>query len=176
MPAYGFMPKFVGKCLDGTKPHTIRALRKDGRVPKVGEPFIAYCGMRQPSCTWLFTSTIANVEPILMQRSGSNAHVWCGDVKPMNGGAATILAVMDGFDSTNEFFAHFLPTGVQDFHGYLIHWKPEDAKNTRHHCPDCGSRVEWCEAARGFTCVCTMAERTHRFKRHTRSELPALAK
>lgn len=171
MPAYGFMPKFVAKCLDGTKPHTIRAIRKDNRTPKVGEPFIAYCGMRQPTCTWLFTSEIVKVQAIYMERSTDAympAWVWTAGESMKRDELHEFLKA-DGFGDAAGFVAHFLPSGTDTFRGHLIHWRPEDARAPRHHCPECGSRVRWSEIGRGFVCLCgeTAQERFHRFKRPT---------
>lgn len=50
MAAYNFQSRFVAPIQAGTKRHTIRADRKDGRVPKVGEMLHLFCGMRTKGC------------------------------------------------------------------------------------------------------------------------------
>ena len=70
MPAYGFKYRFARKVETGEKLHTIRALRKDGRRPKVGQPMHAYEGMRTKKCRILLLSTISKVEAIRINEDG----------------------------------------------------------------------------------------------------------
>jgi hypothetical protein len=50
MPAYNFQKQFVPYVKDYSKPHTVRAYRKDGRLPKIGELVHLYTGMRTNQC------------------------------------------------------------------------------------------------------------------------------
>jgi hypothetical protein len=50
MPALNFKKHFPPKILAGEKPFTLRALRKDGRDPKIGEPLYMFTGQRQKDC------------------------------------------------------------------------------------------------------------------------------
>lgn len=141
MPAYGFKRGFVAKILAGTKPHTIRAHRKDGRVPRVGEPFIGYTGMRTPRCSWLFSSTTTKVEPIYIgpYEHGQAPLISIGTStddpsakRILASDEAEALIRADGFDTIEAFNAHFGDAHLVYFTGYLIHWNPEDAKNESH--------------------------------------------
>ena len=47
MGLYNFKPQFVPFILNGTKAHTIRAIRKDGLVDEPGDTMFLYTGLRQ---------------------------------------------------------------------------------------------------------------------------------
>ena len=50
MPALNFQTRFAPKILAGQKPFTLRALRKDGRDPKMGQPLYLFTAMRTKQC------------------------------------------------------------------------------------------------------------------------------
>jgi hypothetical protein len=50
MPALNFQARFAPKILAGEKPFTLRALRKDGRDPKAGQPLYLFTAMRTKQC------------------------------------------------------------------------------------------------------------------------------
>ena len=50
MPAVNFQSQFAPPILAGTKPFTLRALRKDGRDPKAGQPLYMFTAMRTKQC------------------------------------------------------------------------------------------------------------------------------
>jgi hypothetical protein len=50
MPALNFKTQFAPPILAGTKPFTLRALRKDGRDPKAGQPLYMFTAMRTKQC------------------------------------------------------------------------------------------------------------------------------
>lgn len=177
MPAYGFKSQFVAKILAGTKPHTIRAIRKDERVPRVGEPFIGYTGMRQPQCCWLFSSTTTKVEPIQIgpERFDMDRfpEVRLNGTPLAQGTVRPYIALIraDGFEDESQFIEHFVPQTGDVFHGYLIHWNPEDAIAARHPCPLCKEEQAWSEARRVFFCrdnVCPHSATTAGFRRPTK--------
>lgn len=123
MPAYNFKGRFAPKVESGAKPHTIRALRRDGRNPKAGQPFIAYQGMRTKHCRLLLRGVITKVQSIAILRHGSVRL----DDQRLAGAALVALLTDDGFDSYDEFIAFFKDTYGLPFHGELIHFKPESA-------------------------------------------------
>lgn len=45
-----FQKQFAPYILDGSKAHTIRGERKDGKRPKPGEMLHLYTGLRRPGC------------------------------------------------------------------------------------------------------------------------------
>lgn len=66
MPALNFQPRFAKMVENGTKRQTIRALRKDGRDPKLGDMIHLYTGMRTKKCRRLRTNYCTSVTPIHM--------------------------------------------------------------------------------------------------------------
>jgi hypothetical protein len=62
----GFKPQFQQMVREGSKTHTIRAPRRDGIVPKVGETLHCYVGLRQKKgpTTLLGRWKCKKVEPI----------------------------------------------------------------------------------------------------------------
>jgi len=50
MPALNFQTRFAPAILAGQKPFTLRALRKDGRDPQVGQPLYMFTAMRTKQC------------------------------------------------------------------------------------------------------------------------------
>ncbi len=50
MPALNFQKQFAPAILAGRKPFTLRALRKDGRDPKAGQPLYLFTAMRTKQC------------------------------------------------------------------------------------------------------------------------------
>lgn len=178
MPAYSFMSKFVPPILGGSKPHTIRGIRKDGVVPEVGQPFVGYCSMRQPTCTWLFTSEIVKVESVRIERDPDGGapivRLTPATVSP-DWLHAPILALdktfdlilADGFTGADGFRDHFVPNPGDIFTGHLIHWKPEDAvRDGRHDCPACGELMPWRVSSKAFVCECDACMGVpHYFKR-----------
>ena len=50
MPALNFQSQFAPKILAGGKPFTLRAIRADGRDPKIGQPLYLFTSMRTKKC------------------------------------------------------------------------------------------------------------------------------
>jgi hypothetical protein len=50
MPALNFQTQFAAPILAGSKPFTLRALRKDGRDPQAGQPLYMFTAMRTKKC------------------------------------------------------------------------------------------------------------------------------
>lgn len=170
MGAWGFNAQFVPRLLDGTKPHTIRADRKDGRVPKVGETFSAYYGMRTKQCTWLFDSVVTKVQPIVIKR-GVFPFAYYPQVKIGKRWLAPTqvlaLAHADGFKYAKDFREHFVPNKDDRFTGLLINWDPAKANACRHSCRECGLRLKWSPIAKAWFCFCG-GETVHHLKRPTK--------
>jgi hypothetical protein len=97
MSAYNFQAQFEGALISGAKGTTIRADRKDRRVPKVAEVFDAYVGMRTKNCRRLFRSTITRVQRFELFEdpyTGGLFSIW-RDGKKLGPGAADKLAIRD---------------------------------------------------------------------------------
>lgn len=103
MPAYNFQLQFADKVKSGAKRQTIRATRKDGRVPAVGDVFKGFTGMRSKKCRFLTEGTISEVLPICIMPEG----IWLAGI-PLTDGEATQLALLDGFQDADEMCAWFL--------------------------------------------------------------------
>lgn len=133
MSAYGFKARWVPKLLDGSKLTTLRADRKDGRAPKVGEKFSAFVGMRTKGCRRLFDSVTSQLNRIRIEpRLGEsefepvNYAIFC-DGRMLSTAQGEAMARADGFDSLEDFTRffeeeHSIETKI--FWGWLITWQP----------------------------------------------------
>ena len=117
MPAYNFKQKFAPKVGSGEKRHTVRAIRKDGKRPKAGQPF-TYTGMRTKYCEPILFSTIKAVEDITIAPDG--ALFIAGRRLAVK--EAQRFAIADGFASFTEFLDFFRSAHGLPFSGDLIHW------------------------------------------------------
>lgn len=120
MAAYNFKKQFVEPIRAGTKSHTIRADRKDGRIPKVGEMLALYCGMRTKGCFRILPEPVicTKVQPIDIQ-ADSETILLQGDI--LEADEREQLAKADGFvdfAAMMRFWEGRLP-----FTGYIIHWR-----------------------------------------------------
>jgi hypothetical protein len=118
MPAYNFKPRFAELVRAGRKRQTIRALRKDGREPRVGETFVAYIGMRTKTCQRLHTGRITQVRRIRWPGRG----VIYVDECCLTSHSAAEIAAADGFFHVFEFIDFFEQTHGFPFEGHIINW------------------------------------------------------
>lgn len=125
MPAFNFKYRFARKVETGDKLHTIRARRKDGKRPMVGQAMHAYEGMRTKKCRPLVLSTISNVEWIRIEADGRIRLGVPGDpaVRTLTVDEAHALAIADGFTSATELYEFFKAEHGLPFEGDLIHWR-----------------------------------------------------
>jgi hypothetical protein len=125
MPLLNFKKRFVEPMRAGTKAHTIRGYRKDGRDPKPGEPLYCYCGARTKYCFKVFdkppicTRTI----PIRIFKSLGIVMV---DGAVLSSDEREMLAIADGFSDFREMFSFW--EGRLPFDGIIIHWDPRDVQ------------------------------------------------
>lgn len=117
MPAYNFQQRFVQLVRRRIKRQTIRALRKDGRDPKVGQLFVGYTGMRTPKCRKLVIGTITAVMPIEISPAGIRL-----DGRILDDAEANTLAILDGFGHANEMVGWLIATHGRRFVGHVIRW------------------------------------------------------
>lgn len=118
MPAYNFKYRFAKKVGSGEKRHTVRARRKDGKRPQVGQPFRAYTGMRTKKCEPILFSHISGVQEVRIELEGG---IYI-DGRRLKVEEADRFAVADGFTSVTEFYEFFRDTHGLPFEGDLIHW------------------------------------------------------
>lgn len=118
MPVYNFQARFAGLVREGIKRQTICARRRDEQVPKVGDRFVAYAGMRTKKCRRLMEGRIVAVMPIEISAAGIRL-----EGKDLDAAQANALALLDGFASANEMIGWFIEThGRGRFVGHLIRW------------------------------------------------------
>lgn len=118
MPAYNFQQRFAPLVRSGAKKQTIRARRRDGRVPKEGGLFIGYTGMRTKKCQRLIVSTITAVTAIEISPEGI---ILNGSKLSID--AANRLAQLDGFQHANEMVGWFIEHHGRRFVGDVIRWQ-----------------------------------------------------
>jgi hypothetical protein len=140
MAAYSFKKQFVDPIRAGIKHHTIRADRKDGRVPKIGEPLSLYCGMRTKGCFKILSDNppCRRVERIVIRecgRCGGTGEIACSSTHYESCPAIEVivagqrlakdeceqLARADGFPDFSRMMKFW--EGRLPFEGNIIHWR-----------------------------------------------------
>lgn len=122
MPLYGFKARWSNGVEDGTKPCTIRAKRKDGRVPKPGQTAHCYTGLRTKHTRLLRRSPIVAVDDLEIYTTDRIVVTVAG--RRLNSPELEALARMDGHDSGLHMFKFFAGTHGLPFYGDLIKWDP----------------------------------------------------
>ena len=100
MPAYNFKKQFSEAVKSGRKTHTIRRKRK--YPTKRGDVLFLYYGMMSKACELLKAVTCQAVKPL----SIVGMAVFIDGIE-LNNNEITELAISDGFNSINEFYAFF---------------------------------------------------------------------
>ncbi|MDR3798000.1 MAG: ASCH domain-containing protein [Terracidiphilus sp.] len=122
MALYNFQKRFAPPILSGEKRHTIRADRKDGRLPKPGELLHLYTGLRQKGAQLLMRVRCTRVEEITIY---SNCRIAIAGVV-LDLAEQELLARRDGFLGFPDMMVFW--NGRRPFHGHIIHWHfPPDA-------------------------------------------------
>lgn len=126
MPLLGFHARFAPLVESGQKRQTIRAYRKDGRDPKVGDRLYLWTGLRQPGARKLGEAACLRVEEIVIDERGASIGrcdgMRSGGVR-LRGVAADRFARADGFASWDGLVAWFRSTHGLPFRGLLIRWE-----------------------------------------------------
>ena len=117
MPAYNFQKRFAEMVRKRIKRQTIRAERKDGRIPEPGERFVGYTGMRTKQCRKLVDSVITEVLPVAITPDG----IWLAGL-PLDAATANAIAMLDGFANASEMLLWFRDQHGQHFSGHMIRW------------------------------------------------------
>jgi hypothetical protein len=90
-----FQPRFVPFILDGTKTHTIRAIRR-GPDPRVGETCHCYTGLRRKGAQLLGRWPCVKVEDVLIFKDGLRNRLFVGGAE-LDFNEKNLLAWRDGF-------------------------------------------------------------------------------
>ncbi len=131
MPLLGFQKQFAPLVESGEKRQTIRAFRKAGRDPKVGETLYLYTGLRTKACRKLGEATCIEVRTFNLECS----HALLLDGRRLDYAGKEVLAWADGFRVRHlapygEMVQWFEKTHGLPFEGLLIRWgeltPPED--------------------------------------------------
>jgi hypothetical protein len=145
----GLQPRFVPLVKDGSKTHTIRGERKDGKRPQPGDMITIYCGLRTRACAFVLRAPCLRTEDVEIIPPGPDFHcpecgngMWHSHQKhsrlmiagvELNAPEADLLAWTDGFrcnsDASNPYFAvgsfalmmQFWD-GRLPFSGWITHW------------------------------------------------------
>lgn len=119
MPALSYQKQFVPLVESGAKPHTIRAERKDGRVPaKIGDTLYQYTGMRTKACRKICEDICTAVDRLTITNIGGiylNYELLISQEK---------FARDDGFYDLDTMIEWFKKTHGLPFRGWLIQWNP----------------------------------------------------
>lgn len=148
-----FMRQFVDPIRMGTKKHTLRAPRKDGQVPRVGEVLDLYTGLRRPGAERILNPPprCSRVDSVVLRLVGGRGmdgfEIWLGalledDASPVQRGACLHypeqfgmaklgpdevrrFAESDGFATVEDFWAHWVKQGLPRYL-HLIVWEGAD--------------------------------------------------
>lgn len=126
MPALNFKKQFVPAIRARTKQHTIRAERKDGKVPQPGELYSLYCGMRTKNCFRILeeqvvVTQVQKIEIHLFEDAVLRTVFLRIDGTTLCPDECDALAKADGFESIDAFYEFW--DGRLPFKGHIIHWK-----------------------------------------------------
>ena len=127
-----FKGQFVPKIEDGSKPHTIRALRVDGQDPLPGDMLHLYYGLRTKAVRLLRREACEYAVDVVIQPSAGNVHHVLLAGRPLGQGDIELLARQDGFDNAAAFVRFFEDNHGLPFTGLLIGWTPTPTCATRH--------------------------------------------
>lgn len=129
MAAYNFQKEFSGRVQNGRKRCTIRARRKGGYLPKVGETLALY--MRTRGCKLLLRrATVTRVRPIVIAITDGHATDPVGvrrcqiilDGVELGVADRAALARRDGFEGLADFVRFFREKHGDCANLYLIEW------------------------------------------------------
>jgi hypothetical protein len=117
-----FQPRFVPYIIDGSKTHTIRAIRRV--TPRVGDTCHCYTGLRRPGAQLLGRWPCVKVEDIRIFEEDYVPR-FLVDAVELSLDEKVALAWRDGFRSSKETaFAEMMAFWDQrlPFTGHIIHW------------------------------------------------------
>lgn len=118
---FNFQQRFADAVASGKKHQTLRALRKDGRLPNVGDTVKCYTGMRSKGCRLLRVGEVAYVATVSF---AFNIKMLLINGQHTSTSTCTSFAKADGFNSFDEMLRWFHDQyGGDVFHGYVTVWK-----------------------------------------------------
>src|SRR6266702_6904635 len=126
MTALSFKRRFVNPILQGTKGGTIRADRKDGRLPAIGSELQLYTAMRTVQCALIMRSPCIAVLPIALYFKGAT-RVIAGGKTWRAAKALDSFARFDGFGDFADMATFWREThDKKEFRGNWSKWLVPD--------------------------------------------------
>jgi hypothetical protein len=122
---FNFKKEFAPLVESGKKCQTVRATRKDGRVPVPGDLAKGYTGLRTRSTRLLVSAPIVEAGRVLIDFRESTIAL---DGGRLNGWESTRFAHADGFKSFPEMLAWFRKAHQEDpdyFEGFYAKWRAD---------------------------------------------------
>lgn len=119
---FNFKKRFAPAVERGQKLQTIRANRKDGRRPAVGDIIKAYTGLRTSHARLLLASRCTGCWALRMYLRDRELVV---DGRKLETAEAYAFACADGFDSLTAMLQWFSDTYEgSTFEGFVTSWEP----------------------------------------------------
>ena len=129
----GFSERFADAVESGRKCQTIRALRKDGRVPKVGERVYLYTGLRKKGARKLGEGVVDGVQSLTIRSTAGWFHLYLDGIRQSAWDYGD-FARADGFGDWPALVAWFEGTHGLPFTGHLIRWRLRRARGVEWPC------------------------------------------
>lgn len=123
MPLLSYQGRFADLVESGEKLQTIRAFRKDGQDPKVGDRLYHWTGPYDHRRRRIGISICSNIQRITFHSDGELTAY--GDFHEFYGpwpSCELKFARADGFESWNDLWAYFEKAEGLPFRGLLIRW------------------------------------------------------
>ncbi len=117
MPQFNFKKQFAPAVESGKKRQTIRAKRKDGRNPHVGDKLYLFVGLRTKGCRRLGEAICLIVHQITIDQEGINI-----DGRWLNPWEKLQVANADGFKTFHDMKCFFNKEHGLPFEGLLYKW------------------------------------------------------
>lgn len=118
---FNFQRQFAPKVESGEKRQTIRAWRKDGKIPRQGDRARLYTGLRMPGARLLRSGTVTACFPV----SICDGEIVADGVK-LGRPAAQDFAQLDGFPHLTAMLEWFGAIHGRDFDGFCVRWRDEE--------------------------------------------------
>ncbi len=119
-----FQRQFAPAVLAGEKCMTIRATRKDRKVPVPGDVLALYAGLRTRNTQLLMKTPATCVWRIRMDFEERSVVI---DGQRLDRAAVLLLAKADAFQSVDAFFKYFRDAAIAtSFEGFVAHWNPKE--------------------------------------------------
>lgn len=120
---FNFQKQFAPKVEAREKRQTIRARRKDGRVPRPGDRVKLYTGLRTRGARLLCEGIVSACFPV--QIDDDPMPIIAAGVR-LNRSSANDFAEMDGFPHATAMVEWFRKTHGADFEGFCVRWRAEE--------------------------------------------------